>query len=117
MSNTEKCIYFDKGFCKNKGQCLKKHSTTDCKGECYDKKTYPFWHTVTWKNWGKCIYLPSNACEFLHEENLPENIRYVTHIKVSIAAIKAGVDNIKKKMGAHDTAMKEKESRVSEMEI
>ena len=46
MSSTEKCSYFDKGFCKLKEQCLKKHPTSDCQGECYDKKTCPSWHRV-----------------------------------------------------------------------
>ena len=41
MSTTEKCLFLDKGFCKNKSQCLKKHPSTECKNDCEDKKHAP----------------------------------------------------------------------------
>ena len=49
MSSTENCSYFDKGFSKLKEQCLKKHPTSDCQGQCYDKKTCPSRHRVPCK--------------------------------------------------------------------
>ena len=91
MLNSEKCTDFDNGFCKDKDQCLNKHTTTDCKGECHDKRTFPFQHRTTCKNGNKCIFLSSKACEFLHEDILPENNRVVSNIEVSITKIKASV--------------------------
>ena len=37
-SEVPKCIYYDEGFCKNKGQCINKHPTINCNSECCTNK-------------------------------------------------------------------------------
>ena len=68
------------------------------------------------KNGNTCIFLSSKSCEFLHEESWSEINEFVKNIYVSIAEIKASVKYIDKKVEALDTAIKQRENVVSEME-
>ena len=72
---TSKCIFFDRGFCKNKSKCPLKHPSQDCQGECEDIKTCPKRHRVQCKNGTTCIFLVSRSCEFLHTDALGEEIK------------------------------------------
>ena len=73
MSN--KCLYFDKGFCKLKNACTKKHPSQDCDGQCEDKISCPYRHRVECKNKRSCIFVKSNSCEFLHTETWEEELQ------------------------------------------
>ena len=116
MSSTEKCSYFDKGFCKLKEQCLKKHPTSDCQGQCYDKKMCPSRHRVACKNKEKCIFLSSQACEFLHNENALESTESITTVQDSISDINGFVKGIEEKLNILDTVIKQTQNRISVME-
>ena len=115
-SEVPKCTYYDKGLSKNKGHCINKHSTTNCNSECHDKKTCPFRHRVMCKNRYTCSFLSFKSCEFLHEENLPENKEGVNNNDLSIEEIKASVKYIDEKVVSLDTAISQKENMVSQME-
>ena len=84
MSSTEKCSCFDKGFFKVKEQCPKKHPTSDCQGQCYDKKMCPSRHRVACKNKEKCIFLSFQACELLQNENTLESTESIKTAQDSI---------------------------------
>ena len=116
MSSTEKCSHFDKGFCKLKGQCLKKHPTSDCQGQCEDKKSCPFRHRVVCKNGNECIFLSSQACEFLHNENFLKSNDSIKSVQDSIADIKSFVKGIDEKINTLDIVIKETKTRLSAME-
>ena len=66
---TTKCLYFDKGYCKNKTGCSQRHPPLDCEGQCEDKIQCPRRHRVKCKNGNSCIYFKSNCCEYIHIEN------------------------------------------------
>ena len=72
---SRKCIFFDRGFCKNKNQCPQMHSSQDCQGECEDMNTCPKRHRTECKNGSSCLFLKSSSCEFLHSEAWEEEIR------------------------------------------
>ena len=116
MSITEKCIYFDKGFCKLKGQCSKKHPTSDCHGQCDDKKICPLRHRVVCKNKDKCIFLSSQTCEFLHNETTLGNTDGNKILQDSISDIKGFVKGIEEQIHSLDAVIKQTQNRLSAME-
>ena len=61
----DKCVFYDKGFCKKKYECEKLHPSTDCNG-CDDKRLCTKRHRISCRNGPSCIYYKSNSCEFLH---------------------------------------------------
>ena len=67
MISQSKCVYYDKGFCKEKEQCSKEHPSANCDGQCTDKRTCPLRHRQLCKNGDRCIFHESDSCEFLHD--------------------------------------------------
>ena len=67
MISQSKCVYYDKGFCKEKEQCSKEHPSANCDGQCTDKRTCPLRHRKLCKNGDHCIFSESDSCEFLHD--------------------------------------------------
>lgn len=65
-----KCAFFDKGYCKNKDQCLNAHPLTDCQGDCEDKRTCKKRHRINCRNGEDCTW---NSCDFLHKKTSQEN--------------------------------------------
>ena len=92
--NMEKCYFFDKGYCKLKSKCLKNHPSSDCKGQCQDKKSCSSRHRVQCKNGNTCIYKASKSCEFLHIEKIKNEDNVMENIHESIEQIKARVKGI-----------------------
>ena len=64
-----KCEHYDKGYCKERNNCLNEHPNTDCDGQCQDKKLCPLRHRKFCKDGENCIFYASHACEFFHKEN------------------------------------------------
>ena len=116
MSSTEKCLYFDKGFCKLKGQCPKMHPTSDCHGQCDDKKSCPSRHRVVCKNGNECIFLSPQACEFVHNENFLKSNESIKSIQDSIVDIKGFVKGIDEKIDGLDIVIEDTQIRLSAME-
>ena len=73
MSN--KCSYFDRGFCKLKNTCTKKHPSQDCGGQCEDIISCPYRHRMECKNERSCLFVKSNSCENLHTETCKEELQ------------------------------------------
>ena len=73
MSN--KCSYFDRGFCKLKNACTKKHPSQDCGGQCDDIISCPCRHRMECKNKRSCLFVKSNSCEYLHTETWEEELQ------------------------------------------
>ena len=73
MSN--KCSYFDRGFCKLKNACTKKHPSQDCGGQCEDIISCPYRHRMECKNKRSCLFVKSNSCEYLHTETWEEELQ------------------------------------------
>jgi hypothetical protein len=116
MTSTEKCFYYDKGFCKLKGQCSKKHPSSDCQGQCDDKKICPFRHRMLCKNGTKCIFLSSQSCEFLHTGNILENNDNIENFQNYVVEIKGFVKGIEEKLNTLGTVIKETQTRLSAMQ-
>ena len=70
---SSKCVYFDKGYCRNKDACTQKHPQTECNGSCEDKRICPKRHRILCKNGDQCIFVTSESCKFLHKKNNTEN--------------------------------------------
>ena len=62
-----KCVYYDKGYCRNKDSCSLKHPRIECDGCCEDKRTCPKRHRTVCKNGDTCVFLTTQSCEFLHK--------------------------------------------------
>ena len=112
----EKCYFFDKGYCKLKSQCLKKHPTADCKGQCEDKKLCSSRHRVECKNGNKCIFKGSRSCEFLHIEKSLGNENNLEDIENSFGKIQAMVKGIEDKIVIINTTITQTQTRLSAME-
>ena len=65
--NSEKCQYFDKGYCKSRDKCSLKHPLVECEGSCEDRRICPKRHRVFCKNGNECVFDLTNSCEFLHK--------------------------------------------------
>ena len=96
------CFHYNKGFCKLKGQSPTEHPFSACQGQCNDKKTCAFWHVMLWQNGGKCIFLSSQACEFLHTKNSLEKYDSIEIVQNHIAKIKGFVQGIEEKLNTLD---------------
>ena len=68
-----KCKYYDKGYCKNKTNCLFYHPTSDCKEKCYNKE-YRLRHRILCRYRQYCYHQMSGQPEFVH---LRKNIHNV----------------------------------------
>ena len=51
----KKCSYFDRGFCKNKDECLEAHPALDCDKKCEDRRNCPKRHRMNCKDGDKCV--------------------------------------------------------------
>ena len=60
-----KCVYFYKGYCKNKDSCSLKHPLLKCDGFCKEKRICPKRHRVACKNEDLCIFMTSS--EIMHK--------------------------------------------------
>ena len=116
MTSTEKCFYYDKGFCKLKGQCSKKHPSSDCQGQCDYKKICPFRHRILCKNGTKCIFLSSQSFEFLHTGNIRKNNENIENFQNCVVEIKSFVKGIEEKLNTLDTVIKKTQTRLSAMQ-
>ena len=94
---SKKCVFFDRGFCKNKNSCPQKHPSQDCQGECEDMNSCPKRHRTECKNGSTCLFRKSNSCEFLHSEAWEEEVRNseVETIKIMNDDQGAGLNNLK----------------------
>ena len=115
LGNMEKCYFFDKGFCKLKSQCLMKHTSTDCNGQCENKNSCPSRHRVEWKNGKKCNFSSSNFFEFLHNEKPNVGDTILENIQYTIGQIKVNITNIEDQIMTMNTAITQTQTRMSAM--
>ena len=117
MSN--KCHFYDKGYCKNKTNCSQGHPPLDCDGQCEDKISCPKRHRVHCKNGSTCIYIPSNSCEFLHPRNGQHEVRElnIEELKTSKQAIDTKLINIEARLAELDNAQLESKIRTVESRL
>ena len=64
-----KCVYYYKGYRRNKDSCSLEHPRIECDGCCEDKRTCPKRHKTVCKNGKTCVFLTTQSCEFLHKTN------------------------------------------------
>ena len=91
MISQSKCVYYDKGFCKEKEQCSKEHPSENCDGKCTDKKTCPLRHRKLCKNGDHCVFHESDSCEFLYDK---EKNTEDKHMKEIIENIETQITNL-----------------------
>ena len=115
--NMEKCYHFDKGYCKLKSKCLKNHPSSDCKGQCQDKKSCSSRHRVECKNGNECIYKASKICEFLYVEKHTYDYdnNLLKSIHESIENIKDRMKGIEEQIGIFTTTITQTQTRISMM--
>ena len=62
-----KCRYYDKGFCRNRENCLYYHPTDDCQNNCKNKKC-SLRHRNVCRYKTHCYFNINGKCEYLHLE-------------------------------------------------
>ena len=95
---SQKCRYYDKGYCKLKENCQDLHPSTDCNGECVNKITCPFRHRVLCKNGNACIFTPSTACEFLHTEEVIYDNNKIVLVEKQLSSVHAQIISLDNKI-------------------
>ena len=96
---SQKCIYYDKGYCKLKDKCQDLHPSTDCVGECVNNITYTFRHRILCKNGNECIFTALSACAFLHPKE-------VTHDNNIIVLVEKQLDSLHGQITSLDNKIK-----------
>ena len=104
-----KCEFYDKGYCKEKNNCPKKHPTNDCDGQCDDLKLCPSRHRKHCKNGENCAFHASHSCEFLHKKEGPLH-------GVDIEKFQSDLKNIDIKVKAVDNILENFEKTKDVME-
>ena len=105
VKQSTKCVFYDKGYCKLKFNCLQKHPSIDCDNNCNDKTTCPKRHRVLCKNGDSCVFIASKSCEFCHtvksdnevDNTLTENLSsYINEINAKVQHIENKLMSLKK---------------------
>ena len=94
MSNN-KCLHFDRGYCKFKDLCTKVHPNINFEGTCEDKRLCTKRHHILCKSGSSCEW---TSCEFLRntekQDNEPAKTKEVENIVESmIEGRKRSVNN------------------------
>ena len=103
----DKCEYFDKGYYKNKNNCLLKHPLVECDSQCDDKRKCQKRHRSACKNSEKCQFLSSESCEFLNiNKTLEVNEGRILQMKTELET------KIAERLSLLDTKEKETKLRI-----
>ena len=95
---TQKCIYYDKGYCKLKEKCQELHPSTDCVGECVNKITCPFRHRILCKNGKECIFIASSACAFLHPKEVTQDNNIIVLVEKRLDSVHGQITSLDNKI-------------------
>ena len=93
-----KCEYFDKGYCKQKTQCTKRHPLVDCDSKCANENTCPLRHRIVCKNGGQCKFLETHCCSFLHPQPMHFEENVIQDITDKIKAVNGNIENCENKI-------------------
>ena len=113
-----KCLFYDKGYCKLKFNCLQKHPSIECDNTCNDKTTCHKRHRVVCKNGDSCVFIPSQSCEFLHTVKLDNEFENTLKDNLSsyIKEINQKVQRIEKKLMSLEKFQKQTEDKIAVIE-
>ena len=65
---TQKCYYYNKGYCKKKQTCLFFHPTLDCTEKCSGKNDCKKRHRKKCRYGGRCYHDQQNVCEYSYDQ-------------------------------------------------
>ena len=94
---SEKCQYFDKGFCRSRDKCSLKHPLVECEGSCEDRRICPKRHRVFCKNGNECVFDLTNSCEFLHKADNKNTEQHRDTLQSMIKHVEGKIEELDKK--------------------
>ena len=109
----KKCSYFDRGFCKNKDECLEAHPALDCDKKCEDRRNCFKRHRIHCKDGDKCVHNRTKSCEFIHETPVTSNSDESENLKntlLDVGGIQENLQNIYQQISRMDVKLKEMET-------